>query len=133
MARKPTSRTDRKPDAEARPPVLEWIMGGLGLLMVLGCLGVIAGEILRPAGPPVLEARLEAVRGQSGAWLAEVVVENTGGETVAAAEIEGRLGDETASATLDYVPAQGEEKVVLGFTGDPREGLTLHALGWSEP
>lgn len=131
MARKPAA--SKKPDTEEKPPLLEWIMGGLGLLLVIGCLAVIGKDILHRGGPPVVDATLQAVRGQPGAWLAEVEVRNTGGETAAAVEIEGALGDETASATLDYVPAHGTAHIVLGFAQDPRTGLTLRTRGWSEP
>ena len=123
----------RKPAPHPKPPVLEWAMGGLGLLLTLAVLAVILREGLSPAGPPVLEPRLEAVHGGPGAWRAEVEVRNTGRATAAGVEIEGRLGDETAAATLDYVPAGGRETVTLGFAADPRAGLELHARGWSEP
>lgn len=123
----------RKPARDTRPPVLEWIMGGLGLALTVAVLAVILREAAAPAGPAVLEPGLRAVHGGPGAWRAEVEVRNTGSTTAAAVEIEGALGDETAAATIDYVPAGGRERVVLGFEGDPRAGLRLHARGWSEP
>ncbi|WP_209282411.1 hypothetical protein [Brevundimonas alba] len=116
-----------------KPPVLEWIMGGLGLLLTLGVLAVMLHEAMGPGGPPVIEPSLQAVSGAPGHWRAEVEVRNTGHATAAAVEIEGVLGDETASATIDYVPAGGEETVTLGFQSDPRAGLQLHARGWTEP
>lgn len=123
----------KKAAPHTRPPVLEWIMGGLGLLLTLAILAIILREGLSAGGPPVIEPRLEAVHGGPGQWRAEVEVRNTGPATAAAVEIEGRLGDETAAATLDYVPAGGRETVTLGFTADPRVGLELHARGWTEP
>ena len=123
----------KKAAPHTRPPVLEWIMGGLGLLLTLAVLAVILREAMAPDGPPVLEPRLHAVHGGPGAWQAEVEVRNTGPATAAAVEIEGRLGDETASATLDYVPAGGKETATLGFAADPRAGLTLQVRGWTEP
>lgn len=116
-----------------RPPVLEWIMGGLGLLLTLAVVGVILREGLSAGGPPVIEPRLEAVHGGPGAWRAEVEVRNTGSATAAAVEIEGVLGDETAAAALDYLPAGGRERIVLGFAADPRAGLQLQVRGWTEP
>lgn len=129
MAKKPAP----KAKAEARPPVLEWIMGGLGLLIVLGVLGVILSEAFGPSEPAAIEARLVEARPSATGWLAEIEVENTGDETAAQVEIEGRLGTETASAVLDYVPAGGRERLALGFDADPRAGLTLHTKGFTEP
>ncbi|HYC67251.1 hypothetical protein [Brevundimonas sp.] len=123
----------KKPARDSKPPVLEWIMGGLGLLLTLAVLAVILREAMGPGGPPVIEPRLHAVHGGPGQWRAEIQVRNTGQSTAAAVGIEGVLGAETASATIDYVPAGGEETVTLGFRSDPRAGLELHARGWTEP
>ena len=123
----------RKPAPQTKPPVLEWIMGGLGLLLTLAVLVVVLREAMAPGGPPVIEPALHAVHGGPGQWRAEVEVRNTGPETAAAVEIEGVLGDETASAVIDYVPAGGRERIILGFERDPRAGLQLHARGWTEP
>ena len=123
----------KKAAPQTRPPVLEWIMGGLGLLLTLAVLVIILRQGLSAGGQPVIEPTLHAVHGGPGQWRAEVEVRNTGSATAAAVEIEGALGDETAAATLDYVPAGGRETVTLGFAADPRAGLELHARGWTEP
>ncbi|HYC74861.1 hypothetical protein [Brevundimonas sp.] len=123
----------RKPAPDPKPPLLEWIMGGLGLLLTLTVLVIILREAMAPGGPPVIEPQLHAVHGGPGAWRAEIAVRNTGAATAAAVEIEGVLGDETATATLDYLPGEGRETVTLGFEADPRAGLQLRARGWTEP
>ncbi|MBW8304446.1 MAG: hypothetical protein K0M78_11005 [Brevundimonas sp.] len=120
----------------SRPPttaLLEWAMGGLGALIVLAVLAVIGLEAFGAAEPARLEARLGEVRPAGAVWLAEVEVRNLGGETAASVEVEGRLGDRTARATIDYVPAHGEEGVTLSFDADPRGALELSVPGWSEP
>ena len=48
------------------------------------------------------------------------------------AEVEGRLGDQTAQATVDYVPAHGEDQVTLAFDADPR-AAEVSVAGWSKP
>ena len=61
----------KKSAPNPKPPLLEWIMGGLGLLLTLAVLAVILREAMAPGGPPVLEPRLHAVHGGPGAWQAE--------------------------------------------------------------
>ncbi|MFJ6025746.1 hypothetical protein ACIQC9_14235 [Brevundimonas sp. NPDC092305] len=129
MARKPAA----KPDSQPGPPVLQWLMSGLGLLLTLAVLVLILKEAFAPIEPAALTVRLENARPVADGWIAEVEVENTGDTTAAAVEIEGRLGAETAAISLDYVPAGGSETVLLGFSADPRSGLSLRTLGWSEP
>ncbi|SFS30384.1 hypothetical protein [Brevundimonas viscosa] len=123
----------KKPGPPPAPALLEWAMGGLGALIVLAVLAVVLVEAIGPRAPAALEARLQSARPAAGRWLAEVEVANTGDRTAAAVEIEGRLGSETATATLDYVPAHGRETVVLTFDADPRGAVNLSVPGWSEP
>ena len=120
------------PKSQPRPPVLEWAMGLLGLLIVLGVLTVILGEAFSHREPAAVEARLVSARPGPAGWLAEVKVTNAGDETAAQVGVEGRLGDETASAVVDYVPARSEEHVVLAFASDPRTAA-IRVTGWSEP
>lgn len=129
MAKTPASKAP-----PAHPPaVLEWAMGGLGLLLTVGLLVIVGQEALSTPTPVDLSLRLIGARPVADGWIAQVEIENTGDLTAAAVEIEGKLGAETASATLDYVPAGATEQIVLGFAADPRQGLTLRPLGWSEP
>jgi uncharacterized protein (TIGR02588 family) len=129
MAQKPVP----KAAALDRPAVLEWTMSGLGLLLTLALLVIIGHEAASRPAPVDLSLRLTGARPVADGWIARVEVENRGDVTAAAVEIEGRLGSETASATLDYVPADGTEHVELDFAADPRRGLALRAVGWSEP
>ena len=75
-----------------------------------------------------------AIRIQSTAagHVATVLVRNDGDDTAAAVDIEGVLGDQTATATLDYVPAHGHARAYLRFDGDPR-AATVAVKGWSAP
>lgn len=119
--------------APAAPALLEWGMGALGLLLVLVVLAITGTEALGPRDPARLEAGLVDVRPAGAAWLAGIEVRNHGDETAAGVEVEGRLGDQTAHATLDYVPAHGRERVTLAFDADPRGAVELSVPGWSEP
>jgi uncharacterized protein (TIGR02588 family) len=114
------------------PARLEWAMGGLGALLVLAALTVIVIEAFGAREPARLEARLTETRPAGARWLAEVEVRNLGGETAASVEVEGRLGDQTAQATVDYVPAHGQERVTLVFPADPR-AAEVSVSGWSRP
>lgn len=122
----------RKPGPPPGPAVLEWAMGGLGLLLVLTALTVIVLEAAGAREPARIEARLTGVRPAGAVWLAEVEVRNLGDRTAAAVEIEARLGDETAHAAIDYVPAHGEEHATLVFPADPR-AAEVTVSGWTEP
>lgn len=131
MARKP------KP-APARTPVLEWIVAGLGLLLVLTVLGVLVSEVAAgPDSPAEIEVRVVSVQPSGARWRVAVEATNSGDAAAAQVGIVGELaGDpsETAEAVLDYLPGGGERPATLVFDGDPRgRPLTLRAVGWIEP
>lgn len=136
MTRKPSRPPASKPGSTSKapdPPWLAWAMGGLGIVLVMGCLGVILWRAMSEVEDPDVQLRLIETRPSQGQWLAEIEARNLGGETAAEVEIEGRLGDETASALVDYLPASGRRTVVLGFSADPHGRLEMRTRGWIEP
>ncbi len=134
MSRSPsnTSKTV-KASSEPGPPLLAWVMGALGLILVLACIAVLASRMTGPTRPPELHLTAVEVRQAQAQWFATIEVQNRGDETVAQVEVEGQVGIETSSATIDYVPAHGSGEVVLGFTTDPGARLQLRTRSWTSP
>ena len=116
-------------------PALEWVSAALGLLVFVAMLTVLASEALVGGGDdvPLLSVRVEAVAPVGGGHVARIVISNRSAQTAASVQVEGRLGDETANATIDYVPGHSEARGGLIFKGDPRAGLELAVLGYELP
>ena len=116
-------------------PALEWITAALGLILFLGLLGVLASEALSSADDdvPRLSARIGGVTAIPGGHAVRFSVSNASGQTAAAVQVEGKLGAETASATLDYVPGRSEAKGGLMFKGYPAAGVAIAVLGYELP
>ncbi|MDQ3125801.1 MAG: hypothetical protein M3Q74_09380 [Pseudomonadota bacterium] len=133
------SPTSRKTASARSTPLLEWVVAGLGLILTLGALGILAMDLGQPASPPELAARAVGITPVAAGFQVEVEVANAGRATAAGVEIEGVLTPpagqpETATASLDYVPGTGAETLTLKFRADPRAGdLDLTVRGWSEP
>lgn len=122
------------PKQADRPPILEWIVAGLGLIGTSLAFGVILMQALDgPDTPPDLRLAAGEVRPTESGWVVEIEAFNHGDQTAAGVHIEGRLGIETASAELDYVPAHGRSTASFLFDEDPRKGIELTVLGWREP
>ncbi len=123
------------------PALLEWIAGGLGAIIAVIMVAVMATEALttRPGVPPLLHVEPVALQAASGQFVLEVKVVNRSRQTAAAVEIEGELmqsGEavETSSATLTYVPGNSAGEAGLVFTADPRRHqLRLRVLGYEKP
>ena len=125
----------RKPSRRDPIPALEWIAAALGLLVILAFLAVLATDAVRSGDDdlPQLSARIENVSAVPGGYVAQIAVANGSGQTAASVQVEGKLGDEVASATIDYVPGHSEAKGGLMFKGDPRGGAEVKVLGYELP
>ena len=124
-----------------RPAILEWLVGGIGLVLTLGLVGFIGWEAVTGSNgtPPGIELRVEDVSAAGPGYVATIVARNTGPRTAASVEIEGKLSrrggeSETSTVTIDYVPGGSEVRGGLYFTQDPSAGqLQLRALGYTQP
>lgn len=120
----------------AATPALEWIAAALGLAAILFVAVVIGREALTAEQTqlPSLEVRATRVVPNAAGFVVEFEVINHASGTAATVEIEGVLGSETSSATLDYVAGDASAKGGLFFRQDPRgEKLELRALGFQTP
>lgn len=125
-----------KPSSRKDPiPALEWITAALGLIVFLALVAVLVREAMTSGSDdvPRLSARVEAVTPVADHYVAQVIVANASGQTAAAVQVEGKLGDETAHATLDYVPGNSEAKGGLLMKSDPRAGLEVSVVGYELP
>lgn len=125
--------------AGKRAPKLEWALGLLGSLLVLGSIGFLLWQVARdePAYPELRVEPVDVVE-QAQAFLLLLRVVNSGAASAQGVRIEGRLRlqdrAETSRVTLDYVPAGSERSAGLYFRADPRRHpLELRAEGYQEP
>ncbi|WP_313012387.1 hypothetical protein [Brevundimonas sp.] len=125
------AKTKRAASSTPRP-VLQWVMAGVGAAVTLGAVAIVVWEALQPPSPPALSARIVAVQSTAAGQVATVRVQNDGDDTAAAVDIEGVFGDQTATATLDYVPGHGHARAYLRFDADPRRAAVA-VKGWSAP
>lgn len=142
MARRPAARkpSGKTTSGAEGTPLLEWIAGGLGLVLVLLTGGVIGHEALfGDPSPPAVTVEASGVRAVQGGWLVEIEAVNSGGSPASQVSVEGELTlpgqpPETAGADFDYVPDHSRRGGGLFFTHDPRAGrLALRARGYTEP
>jgi uncharacterized protein (TIGR02588 family) len=120
--------------------MLEWIVGGIGALLVGGTIAFLVYHALaRDLTAPdvrVVEQRVLALQDR---YLVQFRAFNQGGSAAAQLTIEGELvgpdgTTETSEAVLDYVPPRSSREGGLWFSRDPRAGrLTLRATGYAEP
>ncbi|MGH8496417.1 MAG: hypothetical protein ACREVN_09825 [Gammaproteobacteria bacterium] len=137
-----TTRNDRRDDRDKRhrAPPAEWIVGAIGLVLVVAVIVVLMREAVRnDTSPPSVSASVIGIHPQPEGYLVQIRVTNAGGTTVSALTVEGRLMNgsrevEAGEATIDYVPAHSQRKAGLFFSRDPRSlELELRPTGYQEP
>ena len=120
---------------------LEWVVFGVGLLLVLSTLAYLVYDGATSADtPPDIEVRLGEPRRGGPGFLVPVTVFNRGGETAGGVTVEvvlegaGSPEPERGEFTLAFLPRRGTREGWVAFRSDPRAGrLTARALGYERP
>jgi uncharacterized protein (TIGR02588 family) len=133
------NRTDAAVREEA-PPFWEWVVAGVGLVLLLASLGYLGWHaVVTPHTPPSPEIELVGVEQQGSRFLAQVRVRNRGTLTAEKLVVSGRLkrGDETveeSEAEFDHLPGESTREGGLFFSRDPRSlQLELRARSYLKP
>lgn len=132
------SQVDPSESGAQRNSVLEYLVAGVGVVLVGAAVGFMVFKALTDSGaPPLVQLRVLEVTASSGGYLVRIEARNTGDEAAAELGVEGtaQLGGtpQTSSATFDFLPPDSVREGGLFFSGDPRGSLTLRVLGYREP
>lgn len=125
---------------DIKPPVWEWILAALGVVIVAGVIGsTLYRAMTQETLPPSFEVSVDSINAVSSGFIVAFRVRNSGTQTAAALTIEGSLikgaeSVETSTATLTYAPGNSERQGGLFFTKDPGAfELKIRALGYEKP
>jgi uncharacterized protein (TIGR02588 family) len=121
-------------------PLLEWVVGGLGAVLVGGAIAYLVYHSLsRDGTPPDVRVVAEHVLDLQNGYLVQFRAFNRGGSAAAELTIEGELAGpdgttEVSEVVLDYLPPRSGREGGLVFSRDPRAGqLSLRAKGYATP
>jgi uncharacterized protein (TIGR02588 family) len=141
VAENKRSRRSKTPSTDSRHRI-EWIVGSLGLAIVVGVVAFLLVQSLQVKVNPlplVFSFRVVSIDRVGDKHVVKFKVLNQGNTTVAALLVEGSLlqggkAIESSEANFDYVPARSEREGGLFFANDPRAfQLTLQPKGYSLP
>lgn len=137
----PQDRSDRDcRQGEAPPTVWEWLVAGIGAVLVAATLGFLVVDALRAGdGPPDPVPEVAGIRQQEGRFHVRVRMRNRGPSPAANLRLEGTLTEgehvvERAETEFDYLPAGSAREAGLFFTHDPSRGrLQLSVRSYQAP
>lgn len=127
-------------EAAGAPPLWEWGVGLLGLVLVVAAAGYLALHALAgddAAPDPVVE--VAAVHAQTGGYAVVVHVHNRSRATAANLNVAGTLSRgaqvvEESDTQLQFLPGESTREAGLFFAHDPRRhALVVRAKGYEKP
>jgi uncharacterized protein (TIGR02588 family) len=136
----PSRSASQKQQEKDAIPIWEWIVAGLGLVLVAGMIGFLLYEAFSGDRlPPDVKLSVDSVVQTRNGFLVRIIALNEGGMTAEGVIIEGELRNGTESlersrTTIDYLPPRSEKRAGLFFTRDPRRfNVQVRPLGYEEP
>lgn len=134
---------NKRPAAKTRfsdTPRLEWILGTLGLALLVAAVSYLTYQGLRnPSKPGAVVVTVLDIQPVGEAHVVKFSVRNEGRENLSHLHLTARLsnGDreiESADAFIDYLPARSEQRGGVYLKNDPREHtLRIDPAGYMEP
>lgn len=136
------SRKDKDKDKDKGDddtPLLEWIFGGIGLVLFAGALTVSVVNGLGKQAPPSITTRIEPAEQVGGRFRVEFEAMNAGDQTASVVELiatlrEGGTVVETHEVEIDFLPPHSSRRAGVFLDKDPK-GRTLEvaAVSYQHP
>ena len=135
-----TRSTAQKQQEKDAIPIWEWIVAGVGLVLVASVIGFLIYEAFTGKRlPPDVKLSVDSVVEIRNGFLVRITAVNEGGMTAEGVIVEAELRSgtepvERSRTTIDYLPPRSEKRAGLFFTRDPRQlDLQVRSLGYEEP
>lgn len=133
---------DRHQPAKGAPeiPLLEWVIGAIGLVIVAAAVGVLLYEaVAGDKSPPDMKLTVQSISQRQSGFLVKIRAENIGGEPAARVEIAAELMEkgrvvESSGTQFDHLPPHSAREAGLFFQRDPRLGeVRLQTRSYEDP
>jgi uncharacterized protein (TIGR02588 family) len=131
---KPNSR------AQERPPFLEWLLGGVGVVLLAACVSFLVYEGLRgDEQPGTVSATVKDIVSREGTHIVTFEVHNAGTQTLSNLQLTARVLDgdreiERVTTTIDYLPGRSRQEGGFYLQHDPRRyKLDIAPEGYQKP
>jgi uncharacterized protein (TIGR02588 family) len=132
----------RKPSEsrEADTPLLEWLLGGIGAVLVTTCVAFLIYEgVSNGEEPGAISASVKDIVSADGAHIVTFELHNAGSQTLSNLHVTAHLtaGDrevERVQTVIDYLPGRSHQEGGFYFKNDPRKfRLEIAPEGFQKP
>jgi uncharacterized protein (TIGR02588 family) len=135
-AKKKTS----EPVQKGKTPFLEWLLGGVGVVLLLSCITFLMYEgITSNEQPGAITASVKEILSAGDAYVVTFELHNAGSQTLSNVHLTARLTDgerevERVQTVIDYLPGRSQQEGGFYFKHDPRNlHVEITPEGYQKP
>lgn len=135
-----TTQAKRSSKSGAATPFLEWVIGGIGVALLVSCVAyLIYDGLTNGEKPGAITASVIDIADVGERHVVTFKIENGGSQTLSNLHISARLleGDreiESARTIIDYLPGSSTQEGGFYFEHDPRTlTVEIRAEGYQKP
>lgn len=115
----------------------EWVSLSVSLILLATVVGMIVSLwVSEPTGPARFKIERGEMRSEEGLSHLPMTVTNVGGTAAREIRVEGKLSangqEERPTTTIDFLPVQAREEIVLIFRGDA-SGASVEVVSYQQP
>lgn len=123
----------KTPTSSSRRGPLTWTVSGVGLLVILVAIFVVAADLGDSSTAPDLRVTETGRVTNAGMTQVGIEIRNLGGAAAAAVQVEGTSASgDTGQVSLDYVAGRSSREATLSFPGNPGQ-VEVSVTGWTKP
>ena len=133
-----TTKTKHHP--RSKTPLLEWVLGGIGVLLLVACLAFLVYEGMSGReSPGAITTSVKGIVSTNGTHIVTFELRNDGTQTLSNVHVTARLRHdgreiERAQTVIDYLPGQSKQEGGFYFRNDPRtHELDIAPEGYQKP
>jgi uncharacterized protein (TIGR02588 family) len=117
--------------------VAEWASLSVSLILLATVVGqTVWLWVSEPVGPAQFKIERGEARSEAGLTHLHIMVTNVGGTAAREIRVEGKLKangqEERPTTTIDFLPIQAREEIVLIFRGDA-SGASIEVVSYQQP
>jgi uncharacterized protein (TIGR02588 family) len=135
-----TKKKSSEPAQKAKTPFLEWLLGGVGVVLLLSCITFLIYEgITSDEQPGAITASVKEILSAGDAYVVTFELHNAGSQTLSNVHLTARLTDgerevERVQTVIDYLPGRSQQEGGFYFKHDPKNlDVEITPEGYQKP
>ena len=135
-----TAKRAKQADPKTQTPLLERVLGGIGLVLLIACVAFLVREGLSSdEHPGKLDATVKEILATADGHIVTFTLLNNGSQTLSNLRVSARLmsGErevERADTVIDYLPGRSSQEGGFYLREDPRRyRLEIRPEGYQKP